>query len=204
MVGAILTQQTAWKNVERAIRNLKNEELLLPSKLYNVPEKELAGLIRPAGFYNIKAKRLKLFVQFFIEEFHGNILEMKNVNLSELRVRLLSVYGVGMETADSILLYALNKPIFVVDAYTKRIVYRAGISTDFSYEEIRKMFEEALEEKEFVNEVSNNCPVAYCDTVYIFQEMHALIVAEGKAFCKKKPFCGECPVKSICERRGVL
>ena len=204
MVGAILTQQTSWKNVEKAIERLKEEKLLSPLQLYSLPEKELVIFIKPAGFYNVKAKRLKSFINYFIKKFHGNINEMEKENLWELREELLSIHGIGRETADSILLYALNKQIFVVDAYTKRIIYRMGISDSSDYEDIRRTFEGALNNSKFLSLLSQTCPVKRSDAVYAFQEMHALLVAEGKNFCKKKPVCAGCPIRNICERKRVL
>ncbi len=202
MVGAILTQQTSWKNVEKAIRNLKERDLLSPLEIYHLNERKLAEIIRPAGFYNIKASRLKAFVKFFAEEFDSDMEKMKKSDLFVLREKLLSLKGIGRETADSILLYALDKPIFVVDAYTKRIVHRADISQSNDYEEIRKMFEKSLGERNFLAELKKSGIKS--DLVYVFQEMHALIVAEGKLYCKKTPVCSNCPLENICMKRGVL
>ncbi len=202
MVGAILTQQTSWKNVEKAIRNLKERGLLSPLEIYHLEERKLAEIIKPAGFYNIKASRLKAFVRFFAEEFASDAEKMKKSDLFVLREKLLSLKGIGRETADSILLYALDKPIFVVDAYTKRIVHRADISQSKDYEEIREMFEKSLSERNFLKELQRSG--INSDLVYVFQEMHALIVAEGKFYCKKMPVCSECPLENICRKRGVL
>jgi endonuclease III related protein len=124
IIGAILTQNTNWFNVEKALLNLKKEGLLDAQRLYLIQQKRLAELIRPAGYYNIKAKRIKNFLTLYIKKYHGRIEELRKVNLEILRKELLAVNGIGPETADSILLYALNKPIFVVDAYTKRIFFR--------------------------------------------------------------------------------
>jgi len=202
-VGAILTQQTTWRNVEKAILNLKKRELLSPFAIYNISTDELAELIKPAGFYNIKTKRLKTFVNYFIKEYQGNIANMQKKKLQNLRKELLSINGIGRETADSILLYALEKPIFVIDAYTERIAYRTGIFDSKDYEKTRKWFEETLKDTEFLHNPTNNFDIKH-NIVYIFQEMHALLVAEGKYFCKKKALCRECPLKSICERRDIL
>jgi len=203
MVGAILTQQTAWKNVEKAISNLKKEGLLSPEGILNKDAGVLAQIIKPAGFYNMKAERLKTFVEYFVKEYNGEVQKMKEKPLSTLRKELLSIKGIGKETADSILLYALDKRIFVVDAYTKRIYSRLGVCESSDYETIRKTFESALNDKEFVEHINKNIKPAEDALVYIFKEMHALIVAEGKLFCKTKPLCNECPLNKMCKRKGV-
>jgi endonuclease-3 related protein len=178
-IGAILTQNTNWQNVEKAISNLKNQGSLNAEAIHSTPLQTLARLIRPAGYYNVKARRLKAFVQFLIEEFHGKIEEMASEDIPSLRKKLLQVYGIGPETADSILLYALNKPVFVVDAYTKRILSRHGlINKKASYEEIQSLFHQALEPDPF-----------------IYNEYHALIVKLGKTFCRPRPLCRECPLR---------
>lgn len=179
-VGAILTQNTNWFNVEKAIENLKKHKLLNPSKLYRLSLKRLALLIKPAGYYNIKAKRLKHFLNFLFNSYQGSLKKMSGENLQELRQRLLSVNGIGQETADSILLYALNKPIFVIDAYTKRILTRHRlIKKDATYNEIQDLFMKYL-----------------LSDVKLFNEYHALLVKLGKEFClKKKPKCEICPLK---------
>ena len=124
IVGAILTQNTNWTNVEKAITNLKNAGVLSPDKLHHIDIKKLAELIRPAGYFNIKAKRLKNFLDWFFENYSGKLKNLENVPTAEIRQQLLSVKGIGPETSDSILLYALNRPVFVVDAYTARICSR--------------------------------------------------------------------------------
>ncbi len=203
MVGAVLTQQTAWKNVEKAIQNLKNKGVLAAEKIYEMKCEELAKLIKPAGFYNLKARRLKEFVEFFIATYGASIERMKRENLHKLREKFLSVSGIGRETADSILLYALDKPVFVVDAYTRRIYSRLGvISGKKDYDEIRMLFEKSLSDEEFVRFVKNNFKFPGDATVYIFQEMHALIVKEGKDYCRKKPVCAGCPFENICISKG--
>ena len=180
MIGAILTQNTNWLNVEKAISNLKKHKLLQPRKLYKLSSNRLASLIRPAGYYNIKAKRLKSFLEFFIGHYNGNLKKLSGINISSLRQQLLSVKGIGPETADSILLYALNKPIFVVDAYTKRILLRHHlISKDAGYDKIQNLFMQNLKTR-----------------VKLFNEYHALLVKLGKEFClKNKPRCDVCPLK---------
>jgi len=180
MTGAILTQNTSWLNVEKAINNLKKHKLLQPHKLYILSHKRLASLIRPAGYYNIKAKRLKNFLRFFIKHYEGSVKKMSRIATPCLRQQLLSVNGIGPETADSILLYALNKPVFVVDAYTKRVLLRHRfISADADYDKIQNLFMKNLKRG-----------------VKLFNEYHALLVKLGKEFClKNKPRCGICPLK---------
>jgi endonuclease-3 related protein len=179
MVGAILTQNTSWRNVEKAIQNLKEEGVLNPKGIRDLKKSELAPLIKSSGYYRIKADRLKSFVDFLFEEYNGNIKKMGRERLRELREKLLGVKGVGPETADSILLYGLKKPIFVVDAYTKRILSRHGvISEEASYDEVQKLFMNylPLDEK-------------------LFNEYHALFVYLGKTVCKKIPRCDICPLR---------
>jgi len=180
MIGAILTQNTNWLNVEKAISNLKKHKLLQPHRLYKLSHKRLTELIRPAGYYNIKAKRLKSFLKFFIEHYDGNVKTMSCIPISSLRQQLLSVNGIGPETADSILLYALNRPVFVVDAYTKRILLRHRFTgEDASYDKTQNLFMKNLK-----------------SGVKLFNEYHALLVKLGKEFClKNKPRCDICPLK---------
>ncbi len=181
IVGAVLTQNTAWGNVERAIRNLKERRLLSLDGILSTPLDRLAELIRPSGYYNLKAKRLKAVVRFIAEHYQGNLDRMREESLEKLREKWLTVYGVGPETADSILLYALNKPIFVVDAYTKRIFSRHGlVDLNDSYEDVQAFFMRHLP----------------CE-VQLFNEYHALVVETGKTFCRKKPKCEDCPLNGI-------
>lgn len=182
MVGAILTQNTNWVNVEKAIGNLKKYNLLTPRRLYQVPQRRLAALIKPAGYFNIKARRLRNFLDFLLKTYRGNIKDIAKEDLAQARQGLLSVNGVGPETADSILLYALEKPIFVIDAYTKRILSRHGlIKADAAYDDTQDLFMKNLK-----------------TDVKLFNEYHALLVKLGKEFClKNKPRCGLCPLKSI-------
>ncbi len=178
MVGAVLTQNTNWKNVEKAIRNLKERGVLDIKNLYHIPEKELSYIIRPAGYYNIKARRLKALVSHIYEIYGGDISRFFSLDLPSLRSELLSIKGIGPETADSIILYAAQKPIFVVDAYTYRIMKRHGMIYDeISYDELQEMF-------------MKNLPA----DVKLFNEFHALIVETGKQFCKKRPVCEKCPL----------
>jgi len=181
MVGAILTQNTSWKNVEKAICRLKEKGVLHPEGILRLKESELASLIRSSGYFRIKAKRLKAFVNFMSEEFGGKIEKMRRIPLKEMRAKLLSVKGIGPETADSILLYGLEKPIFVIDAYTKRVLVNHGmISEKASYEELQDLFMKNLR-----------------SDVEVFNEYHALLVHIGKWVCKKAPKCDICPLKEI-------
>jgi len=184
MVGAILTQNTSWKNVEKAIQKLKAKGVLNPQGVFRLKRSQLAPLIKSSGYYRIKADRLKSFIDFLFGQYDGNIRRMKKERLEELRERLLDVKGVGPETADSILLYGLEKPIFVVDAYTKRILSRHGVVSEKApYEEVQRLFMDYLPHDE-----------------KLFNEYHALIVQVGKMVCKKSPRCDSCPLKSIGHR----
>lgn len=181
IVGAILTQNTNWGNVEKAIVNLKKARCLNPSALHKLSARKLAVLVKPSGFFNIKAKRLKNFMDFLFNEYGGRVSNMRKEQLPVLRKKILSVNGIGPETADSILLYALNKPIFVVDAYTKRVFSRHNIlehNTD--YHDVQKVFMDGLKKN-----------------VKLFNEYHALIVRIGKEFCRPKPLCGKCPLRNL-------
>jgi len=179
MVGAILTQNTSWSNVEKAIDNLKKEDLLEPRKLYHINQEELTQLIKPSGYYNIKAKRLKNFVNIFVNDFESSAEKMFSGDSKGLRKKLLKVNGIGPETADSILLYAGEKPFFVVDAYTKRIFYRHKlISKDSTYYQIQEFFSKNLDRD-----------------VKLFNEFHAQIVMLGKTICtSRNPNCAKCPI----------
>jgi endonuclease-3 related protein len=179
VVGAILTQNTSWTNVERAIANLRRERLLAPASLERVTRARLARLIRSSGYFRQKAKKLKSFVQFFRHEYGGSLRRMFATPTAELRKRLLAVHGIGPETADSILLYAAKHPVFVVDAYTRRIFARHDlVSAKASYEEVRSLFEQSLPRDP-----------------QLFNEFHALLVVTGKNWCRtRSPCCGECPL----------
>ena len=181
MVGAILTQNTSWKNVEKAIQNLKARRVLHVRGIHGLKRNQLASLIRSSGYFRIKADRLKAFVNFLLENCDGELRKMTKEGVETLRQTLLGVRGIGPETADSILLYGLQKPIFVVDAYTKRILSRHGIiSKDASYEEVQRLFMEHLPHDE-----------------RLFNEYHALLVHLGKTLCKKTPKCDQCPLQGI-------
>lgn len=179
MVGAILTQNTSWRNVEKAIQKLKGKGVLNPEGIHDLKKSQLASLIKSSGYYRIKTDRVKAFVNFLFEEFDGDLKRMGRERLGELREKLVGVKGIGPETADSILLYGLKKSIFVVDAYTKRILSRHKmILENTAYEEVQKLFMEhlPLDEK-------------------LFNEYHALLVHLGKTVCKKIPRCDICPLR---------
>ncbi len=180
MVGAVLTQNTAWVNVEKAIANLKRERVLTPARLFRLPPRKLASLIRPSGYYNVKAGRLRRLLEFILSHNAGSLKKMFAAEPSLLRRNLLGVHGIGPETADAILLYAGGKPFFVIDAYTRRIFSRHGfIGPDADYDETQRLF---------TNNLSRS--------VRLYNEYHALIVRVGKEHCKKKkPLCLECPLK---------
>jgi endonuclease-3 related protein len=182
IVGAILTQQTSWKNVEKAIKNLKDNNPLEPKKLYNLPINKLEQIIKPCGFFRVKSKRLRSFLEFFIENYDGDLDKMFDSSLNNLRENLLSVNGIGPETCDSIILYAGDKPVFVVDAYTIRLCERYPIIKSKKYEEVREFFEKNLPKD-----------------LNLFKEFHALIVELGKNYCKTKPLCEKCPLNEGCK-----
>lgn len=180
IVGAILTQNTNWRNVEKAINSLKKHKFLTPQKLFSLPDKELAFLIKSAGYYNSKSKCLKSFLKFFLTDYRASFRKISGEDVYVLRNKLLSVYGIGPETADSILLYALHKPVFVVDAYTMRILQRHKLSSkNADYAQVQEFFMKNLK-----------------NSVELFNEYHALLVKLGKDFClKNKPRCQICPLK---------
>lgn len=174
--GAILTQNTNWKNVEKAIVNLNMENLLDIKKINKINKKRLANLIKSSGYYNQKASKLKIFADYVIKNYNGKLGLFFKKKINELRDELLSIKGIGPETADSIILYAAEKPVFVIDAYTKRIFLRLGIcKKDVKYDELQKIFHK-------------NLPL----DVSLFKEYHALIVELGKNFCKSKARCELC------------
>jgi endonuclease III related protein len=178
MVGAILTQNTSWRNVEKAITNMKDHGVLEMNRLVEIGEGALAEIIRPAGFYNIKTRRLKTFLIDFHSRFDGIVGNTTAIGTSELRDSLLILNGIGPETADSILLYALDRPVFVVDTYTKRFLHNHGLYTgSYDYHDVQSFFMDSLPR----------------DT-YLFNEFHALIVRLCQLHCKKKPECAACPL----------
>ena len=182
ILGAILTQNTSWKNVEKALDNLKKQGLLEPEKLRKVEQSKLEELIKPSGYYRQKAERIQRFLDFFFAPpVNGKIELLKALPLKKLRKMLLEIKGIGPETADSILLYALNKPIFVVDAYTKRIFSRLRlVKENISYDELREFFEKNLPR-----------------SVKLYNDYHAQLVELGKNYCKKIPDCSACPLRSL-------
>lgn len=178
IVGAVLTQNTNWKNVEKAISNLKKRGILSVSALNSISQTELSNEIRPAGYFNLKAKRLKNLIAFINDYYSSDISLMAQDRTDRLRESLLSVSGIGPETADSILLYAFNRPIFVIDAYTYRILKRHDIvDGEISYYDLQSLF-------------MDNLP----PDPSLFNEFHALLVKTGKEYCKKTPDCVHCPL----------
>ncbi len=181
MVGAILTQNTRWQNVEDAIRNLKQANMLNPESMISCDINRLEGLIRPSGFFRQKARRLFELSNFLLA--HDGVRGLKRWPTMSLRVRLLDVYGIGPETADSILLYALDKPLFVVDAYTKRIFSRLGLfEATMDYDDVQNYFFQRLP-----------------NSLQLFQEYHALIVEHAKRHCASRPQCDDCPLFDMCQ-----
>ena len=177
-VGAILTQNTAWRNVVKAIDNLKGAAILDPISIHALEHRELARLIHPAGYYNVKAKRLRNFVDHLMEVHNGDISSLLNGTAEVLRRELLAINGIGKETADSMILYAADKPVFVVDAYTKRVLERHGIIEEgLDYDRVQALFHRNLPR-----------------TAELYNDFHAQFVAVGHNYCKKKPWCEQCPL----------
>jgi endonuclease III related protein len=188
MVGAVLVQNTSWKNVERAIENLRDAGVLEPHALYALPPSELEVLIQPAGYFRVKAKRLRNLLRFVVQRYDGSLDAMREVQTSQLREELLAVNGIGPETADSILLYALGKPVMVVDAYTHRIWARHGwIDYDTDYHQLQET-------------IASGLP----DEAPLLNELHALVVNVGKHWCKRVPKCEECPLRDLLPAGGVV
>lgn len=184
MVGAVLTQNVAWANVERAIANLKQAKALAPAAIAEARQRRLAAWLKPSGYFNIKAKRLKAMCRWLIEQ--GGTRKLARLSTQRLRAALLSVHGIGPETADDIALYAFNRPVFVIDAYTRRIFSRlALIEADASYETLRQSFENALGPE-----------------ATLFNEYHALVVKHGKDICRERPRCPACCLRAICPSAG--
>jgi endonuclease-3 related protein len=180
IIGAILTQNTNWRNVESALKNLKRRERLSAAGIHATSTARLAALIRPAGYYHVKAARVKEFVRFFLDTYNGEIKRMKRRRADSLRKEFLAIKGIGEETCDSILLYALGKPVFVIDAYTRRIFSRHGfIEEDATYSEIQDLFESNLR-----------------GDAKLYNEYHALLVRLGKERCRRRnPICEGCPLQ---------
>ena len=180
MVGAVLTQNTAWTNVEKAIVNLKQAGVLSPQAIVGAHSRKLAAWLKPSGYFNVKARRLRAMCQWLIQQ--GGVKKISKLPAPELRHALLTVHGIGPETADDILLYAFHRPVFVIDAYTRRIFHRLGlIEGKEDYETLRCFFETALD-----------------SDVKMFNEYHALIVAHGKDICRKRPLCENCCLTKDC------
>lgn len=179
IVGAILTQNTSWKNVSKAISHLRKAGMIRPKKLLQAEERELAQLLRPAGYYNLKASRLKGFIQYLFGHHRGSLSKMLSLPPDSLRRELLAVKGIGKETADCILLYAGGHPSFVVDTYTRRVLLRHGlIPASARYEEIQHLFHRWLP-----------------GDAKLYGEYHALLVEVGKRFCRKVARCSDCPLE---------
>ncbi len=184
MVGAILTQNTAWTNVEKAIANLKRARALSPQKILTTPQPMLARWLKPSGYFNVKARRLRAYCLWLMQQ--GGIKQLAKMSTPELRAALLSVHGIGPETADDILLYAFDRPVFVIDAYTRRLFQRLGlIEGKEAYETLRALFESTLK-----------------TDVALFNEYHALIVIHAKDTCRKRPLCAECCLAGACSGAG--
>jgi len=182
IVGAILTQSAAWSNVEKAIANLKAAGVLSPQGLLSTGEKELAGLIYPAGYFNAKARKLKAFAAMLYERFAGDLAQLLATSWPELRRLLLETHGIGPETADSIILYASGQPVFVVDAYTRRILPRLGLGPPRAdYASWQALFMENLPQD-----------------AALFNEYHALLVRHGKTLCRREPHCVPCSLLDMC------
>jgi len=183
-IGAILTQNTAWTNVEKAIINLKRADLLSPRAMLAIDLPTLEEALRPSGYFRQKAKRVRLFCAHLIEHYGGSVARMAKRPLAELRPELLKLHGIGPETADDILLYACEHPVFVVDAYTRRIFSRHGlVPPNLSYEPLRAFFEDHLPHE-----------------VPIFKEYHGVIVWTAKDFCRTRPKCEGCPLQPLLKR----
>jgi endonuclease III related protein len=220
-VGAILTQNTAWSNVERAIANLKTARVLEPKKLFALPEAKLAQLIRPAGYFNVKARRLRSFLRVLVEECRGDLGILFAGETPVVRERLLAVHGIGPETADSMLLYAGGHPSFVIDAYTKRIFSRHGwaenggkrsafttfrrgradASSEGGKAESRKHNEASYDELKLLCELALDQKTGLARLDY-WQDYHAQLVMVGKHYCRTRtPHCDECPLKPLLPRK---
>jgi endonuclease-3 related protein len=186
-VGAILVQNTAWANVERALEALRRRGLLAFEPLRGLPESRLAPLLRSSGTFRVKARRLRAFLDFLGSEYGGRVETMGAESTRDLRAKLLGVSGIGPETADSIALYAASHPVFVVDAYTRRVVSRLGLLRgDESYAEVQRFFEERLPRDPD-----------------LLGDYHAQLVRLGKDHCRPRPRCAGCPLDDLCPRRGV-
>lgn len=179
ILGTILTQNTSWKNVEKAFENLKSRGLISVDELDSISTEKLARLIRPSGYFNQKAIKIKTFISYIKKAYNGDLGKLLDEDTHRLREKLLSIKGIGPETADSILLYALKKPVFVIDTYTYRVLSRhCMVPMETSYQEMQELL---------MNSVPND--------VQVFNEYHALFVKVGKEHCKRKALCKGCPLE---------
>ncbi len=195
MVGAVLTQNTAWSNVERAIANLKAAACLEPEAIATCDLRHLGALLRPAGYFNVKARRLQHFCRWYLEQ--GGYERLRRWPTARLRFALLGVHGIGPETADDILLYAFGRPVFVVDAYTRRLAARLGlVAGDLSYEALRAYFEQALRRETGYEDRPGTA--GRRRLVRLYNEYHALIVAHSKSVCRPRPRCSVCCLARHC------
>ncbi len=182
IIGAILTQSAAWTNVEKAIANLKGVGVLWPAALRDIPLSHLAQLVYPSGYFNAKAKKIRAFVEYLGEHYADDLDALFSQETPALRRELLSVHGIGEETADSIILYAAHRPAFVIDAYTRRIMNRLGLPLEEdTYGAYQRLFTRALPQD-----------------LKLYNEYHALLVALGKEVCRKEPLCRRCCLRPLC------
>jgi endonuclease-3 related protein len=188
MIGAVLVQNTAWKNVERAIANLREADLVDPRRLLVLPAEELAELVRPAGYFRLKTKRLRSLMEFVVQRYDGSLEALRNADWRQLRAELLGVHGIGPETADSILLYALEHPVLVVDTYTHRVFARHGwIGYEADYHQLQEY-------------LTSELPV----DAAIYNELHALLVNVGHHYCRRQPECDDCPLRDLLPEGGIV
>lgn len=188
MIGAVLVQNTAWKNVERAIANLREADLVDPRRLLVLPAEELAELVRPAGYFRLKTKRLRSLMEFVVQRYDGSLEALRNADWRQLRAELLGVHGIGPETADSILLYALEHPVLVVDTYTHRVFARHGwIGYEADYHQLQEY-------------LTSELPV----DAAIYNELHALLVNVGHHYCRRQPECDNCPLRDLLPEGGIV
>jgi len=214
VVGAILTQNTSWTNVERALARLRGAQVLDIEGIRGIPLRQLEELIRSSGYYRQKAERLKRFVEFVDERYGGSLEQMLNAPVTQLRAELLPLKGIGPETADAILLYAANREVFVVDAYARRILERHGVVPgNAKYDQVRQLVEVALEhqkvlprrdlsepslQKHYAHDPSTVSTATRSLTAQVYNEMHGLLVQIGKRYChRQEPKCMDCPLEKF-------
>jgi endonuclease-3 related protein len=204
MIGAILTQNTAWRNVEMAISNLRQAKCLDAQSILDMEIEELALMLKPSGYFNVKAQRLTNFCQWYVN--NGEHEKLKYWDTQKLRKELLSVNGVGEETADDILLYAFDRPVFVIDAYTKRLFSRLGlVDADIKYAGLQKIFhqhfdrlDESIPASDSISALTSSSNTAKTQVVALYNEYHALIVLHVKEICKTRPKCEICCLRQCC------